>query len=83
MLERAAAVLKSGGRLIYATCSSEPEENEHVVDAFLAASPQFRVVDLRSELAPPLQELIDDRGMLRTLPFAHGLEAFFAAALTG
>jgi 16S rRNA (cytosine967-C5)-methyltransferase len=83
LLERAAGVLKPGGRLVYATCSSEPEENEHVVDAFLADHRELRLNDLRSELSPHLHPLLDDRGMLRTLPFAHGLEAFFAAALTG
>ena len=36
---------------------------------------------LRRELAGARRPLIDARGMLRTLPFAHGLEAFFAAAL--
>ena len=82
LLERAATVVKPAGRLVYATCSSEPEENEQVVDAFLSAHPEFRLIDLRSELSPPLQPLLDNRGMLRTLPFAHGLEAFFAAALT-
>ena len=82
LLARAAAVLKPGGRLVYATCSSEPEENEQVVDAFLRAHPEFELVDLRPELPETLQPLLDARGMLRTLPFAHGLEAFFAAALT-
>jgi 16S rRNA (cytosine967-C5)-methyltransferase len=66
---------------VYATCSSEPEENEQVVDAFLAQQPGFTLVDLRGRSHPALQPLLDDRGMLHTLPFAHGLEAFFAAAL--
>jgi len=69
------------GRLVYATCSSEPEENEAVVDAFLSRHPDFKPLDLRTEGVPLLQPLLDDRGMLRTLPFTHGLEAFFAAAL--
>jgi 16S rRNA (cytosine967-C5)-methyltransferase len=80
LLERAAPVVRPGGRLIYATCSSEPEENEQVVDAFLLRHPEFTVADLRSE-APLLNPMLDDRGMLRTLPFAHRLEAFFAAAV--
>jgi 16S rRNA (cytosine967-C5)-methyltransferase len=82
MILRAGRVLKVGGRLVYATCSSEPDENEHVVDGILAAHPEFELVDLRSEpLRAALAPLIDARGMFRTLPFAHGLEAFFAAAM--
>jgi 16S rRNA (cytosine967-C5)-methyltransferase len=81
LLDRAASVVRASGRLIYATCSSEPEENEAVIFAFLSRHPDFATVDLREEAAPLLQPLLDDRGMLRTLPFAHGLEAFFAAAL--
>ena len=65
MLARAAAVVRDGGNLIYATCSSEPEENDGVVAAFLAAHAGFSAAG-----AP-----------LRTLPFRDGLEAFFAAML--
>lgn len=65
MLGHAAGVVRDGGRLIYATCSSEPEENDGVVETFLAAHPRFRA----------------DGAPLRTLPFADGLEAFFAAML--
>jgi len=82
LLDRAAAVLRPGGRLVYATCSSEPQENEEVVDRFLAAHPDMELIDLRVESLPPtLQQLVDDRGMFRTLPFRHGLEAFFGAVL--
>jgi 16S rRNA (cytosine967-C5)-methyltransferase len=81
LLERAAPVLRPGGRLVYATCSSEPEENEAVADAFLSRHPQFALVDLRTEAPSFLQPLLDDRGMLRTLPFAHGLEAFYGAVV--
>ena len=41
LLHRAARVVKPGGTLVYATCSSEPDENEHVVDAFLADAAGF------------------------------------------
>ena len=80
LLSRAAESVKAGGRLVYATCSSEPEENEGVVDALLAARPELTLVDLRSGGRPWLGALIDARGMMRTLPHEHGLEAFFAAA---
>lgn len=81
LLRRAAAVLAPGGRLVYATCSSEPEENESVVARVLEREPGLSLIDLRGS-SPVLDPLIDSRGMMRTLPFAHGLEAFFAAALT-
>ena len=81
LLRRAASVLKPGGRLVYATCSSEPDENEMVVDRFLATEPGFRLLNLRHDGSADLAPVLDTRGMLRTLPFDHRLEAFFAAAL--
>jgi 16S rRNA (cytosine967-C5)-methyltransferase len=81
MMQHAAAAVAPGGRLVYATCSSEPDENEGVVDAFLATTPAFAPLDAR-EAAPRLpRELIDARGHLRTEPHTHGLEAFFGAVL--
>jgi 16S rRNA (cytosine967-C5)-methyltransferase len=78
MLTHAAEVVAPGGRLIYATCSSEPEENEEVARQFTETAP-FRQVDART-LHPALQEgLFDVEGALRTDPFRHGLEAFYAA----
>lgn len=65
MLANVASVVRPGGQVIYATCSSEPEENEDVVAAFLASHPDFRAA------GEPF----------RTLPFRDGLEAFFAAML--
>ena len=81
LLARAAAVVRSGGRLVYATCSSEPDENEQVVDAFLSAHHDFELVDLRADAQAAIQPFLDPRGMMCTLPFRDGLEAFFAAAL--
>ena len=81
LLERAAALVRPHGRLVYATCSSEPDENEAVIDTFLSQHAEFELVDLRGDGSARLMPLLDGRGMMRTLPFAHGLEAFFAAAL--
>jgi 16S rRNA (cytosine967-C5)-methyltransferase len=81
MLVRAAEAVAPGGRLVYATCSSEPEENEDVAAAFLASHPRFRALDLRTlpQLPSGMTDLIDAMGHLRTYPHQHGLEAFFAA----
>ena len=78
ILEAAAAVLRPAGRLIYATCSSEAEENEDVVSAFLERAPSFRSQPLTLPTAP---HLINSAGHLRTYPFRDGLEAFFAASV--
>jgi len=52
-----------------------------VVEQFLVGQPAFRLLDLRRDGRAEIAPVLDNRGMLRTLPFAHGLEAFFAAAL--
>jgi 16S rRNA (cytosine967-C5)-methyltransferase len=80
MLAHAAACVAPGGRLIYATCSSEPEENEQVVERFMASDESFVPVDARTIAAVPVK-VVDEQGYLRTLPHRHGLEAFFGAVL--
>lgn len=82
MLAHLATVVRPGGRLIYSTCSSEPDENEAVVIAFLATHPTFRRAT-PSVFAdrPELAALLDADGALKTLPYRDGLEAFYAALL--
>jgi 16S rRNA (cytosine967-C5)-methyltransferase len=79
MLRHAAAAVAPAGRLVYATCSSEPEENEEVAGAFLRSTPGFEAADAR-HVAPRLPAaVVDAKGHLRTRPDVHGLEAFFGA----
>jgi 16S rRNA (cytosine967-C5)-methyltransferase len=79
MLRNAAAAVAPGGRLVYATCSSEPEENEAVADAFATTAGEFTPLDLRTTALALPAAVVDERGHLRTEPHRHGLEAFFAA----
>jgi len=79
LLEHAAAAAKPGGRVVYATCSSEPEENEEVVDAFLAGHGSFARTPITGA---PFAAFLDAGGDFRTLPHRDGLEAFYAAVLT-
>ena len=84
MIRSAAQTVRPGGRLIYATCSSEPEENDGVVEGFLASTSDFAMVDLRADRPAhfaALEPVLDRRGVLRTSPQEHGLEAFYGAVL--
>ena len=80
ILAAAATLVKPGGRVVYATCSVLPEENEAVVDAFLAASPGFAHVDAAAELARAGIALDTGRA-LQLLPHIHGCDGFYAVAL--
>jgi 16S rRNA (cytosine967-C5)-methyltransferase len=84
MIRNAAATVRPGGRLVYATCSSEPDENEAVIDAFLADAPPFRSLsrgELIAALPSSLGPLVNAAGFLQTWPWKHQLEAFFGAVL--
>jgi 16S rRNA (cytosine967-C5)-methyltransferase len=82
ILIRAADAVAPGGRLIYATCSSEPEENDRVVEGFLEEDSRFACGSISTgPMVSHGTSLIDARGYLRTLPFRDGLDAFFAALL--
>ncbi len=80
ILAAAARLVKAGGRLVYATCSILPEENEQVVEAFLAAHPEFVLRDC-SELLAQQQVALDTGKYLRLLPHIHGTDGFFAAVM--
>jgi 16S rRNA (cytosine967-C5)-methyltransferase len=82
LLEKASDAVRPGGQLVYATCSSEPEENEEVVIRFLECHPLFVLVNLSEQRSPGVPpEVIDADGLLRTSPHRHGLGAFFGAVL--
>jgi 16S rRNA (cytosine967-C5)-methyltransferase len=76
LLDALAQVVRPGGRLVYATCSSEPEENEDVATRFLERRRDFRV------LPPPAWvEPFRDGAYVRTRPETDGGDAFFAVVL--
>jgi 16S rRNA (cytosine967-C5)-methyltransferase len=84
ILSNALSALAPGGRLVYATCSLEPEENERVVESVLAATAGCRLlgrVDLSADL-PKIASLIDARGFFHTRPDLDGMDGFFAAVIT-
>jgi 16S rRNA (cytosine967-C5)-methyltransferase len=80
ILASAATLVKPGGRLVYATCSVLADENEAIVDAFLAAHPHFAPGNAAAELARAGIAL-DTGPALRLFPHRHGCDAFYAAVL--
>ena len=80
ILAAAAKLVKPGGRLIYATCSLLPEENEDIVTAFLAKNPNFSLKNA-SEVLREQQINLDTGEYLRLNPADHGTDGFFAAVL--
>jgi 16S rRNA (cytosine967-C5)-methyltransferase len=78
------SLLAPGGRLVYATCSLEPEENEEVVESLLAGTTGCRLLsreELTEEL-PRIALLVDARGFFHTRPDLDGMDGFFAAVIT-
>ena len=89
LLQRAVALLRPGGTLVYCTCSLEPEEGEAAISTLLAAEPSLRRVPVDPSEVGGLAEIINPEGDLRTLPchMPHsdprlgGLDGFYAARL--
>jgi 16S rRNA (cytosine967-C5)-methyltransferase len=81
-------MVKSGGRLVYATCSVLPQENEAIAVAFAAANPDFvalpageLLTGLKVDNAPSLCAGGEDGQLyLRLWPHRHATDGFFAAA---
>jgi 16S rRNA (cytosine967-C5)-methyltransferase len=89
LLDKAATLVRPGGRLVYCTCSLEREEGEDQIASFLAREPSFRRAAVGAPEIGGLAELIDKCGDVRALP-SHlvdlgpgraGLDGFFIARL--
>src|SRR5581483_1618061 len=76
ILASAAALARPGARLVYATCSLEPEENDLIVREFLAGHPDWGI-------EPPADFPVapDREGFVRCLPHVHGTDGFSAVRL--
>jgi len=80
ILAEAARLVRSGGRLVYATCSLLTEENEAQVQGFLAAHPEFAVLPLERAWTLPGAPPCPGPHLALT-PHRHGTDGFFAAVL--
>ena len=80
ILASASRLLKKGGRLVYATCSILPEENQDIVRAFLAGHPDF-VLRPAGEVLQQQKVALEMGDYLELRPHLHNTDGFFAAVL--
>lgn len=80
LLHAAAMVVKPGGRIVYSTCSLEPEENREVVARFIESSPGLRLQPFDRTSRLPT-EVVTDQGFLYCVPHHHKTDGAFAARL--
>jgi 16S rRNA (cytosine967-C5)-methyltransferase len=78
ILDNAATLLKPGGVLVYSTCTTEPEENQAQVRAFLGRHPGFTVEDAGAFVA---KAVVTPEGFVETFPHRHHVDGSFAARL--
>ncbi|MGB0562239.1 MAG: 16S rRNA (cytosine(967)-C(5))-methyltransferase [Spirulinaceae cyanobacterium] len=80
LLQQGSTWLKPGGRLVYATCTLSPPENEHVIQQFLAQHPDWQI--WRPPAESFLQPFVQHEGWLKVLPHEHNMDGFFMVALS-
>jgi len=80
ILTSASRLVRKGGRLVYATCSLLPQENQQIVDAFLATHPEFQQIPVAEVLSEQKIPLVMDE-TLAIDPSIHNMDGFFAAIL--
>jgi 16S rRNA (cytosine967-C5)-methyltransferase len=80
ILAHAADKLKPGGVMVYSTCSTSQEENEHVIDNFVKLHSDF-MVEAVGKVLPQIQSMNTEQGYFRSWPHRHGMDGFFAARL--
>jgi 16S rRNA (cytosine967-C5)-methyltransferase len=89
LLDNAATLLKPGGKLVYSTCSLEPEEGEAQMAALMVRNDSLRLDQIGKEELAGQAEWIEPSGCLRTFPYElkldspewSGMDGFFAARL--
>jgi 16S rRNA (cytosine967-C5)-methyltransferase len=81
LLENAAGLVKSGGTLVYSTCTLTLEENEQVVEPFLKKHPEFFMAAAGDVLGPTCEAFVTRKGYFLSAPHITGASGFFAARM--
>jgi 16S rRNA (cytosine967-C5)-methyltransferase len=78
LINKAAALVKPGGVLVYSTCSIEPEENFFIVKKFLENHPDFKLDSAKDKFP---DDIVDENGCIQTYPHIHQMDGAFSAKL--
>ncbi len=81
ILDSVAPCLRPGGVLVYSTCSTEPEENEAVIDEFCRTHAEFRRESLSGSLPAAARDYLTGQGDLSTMGNRYSMDGFYAARL--
>lgn len=81
ILEAVAPCLRPGGVLVYSTCSTEPEENEDVIERFCRTHAEFQRESVAPWIPPAAQGLVTPQGALSTVGNRLSMDGFYAARL--
>ena len=81
ILESVAPCLRLGGVLVYSTCSTEPEENEDVIERFCRVHAEFKREPVVPWLPPAAQKFVTEQGALSTVGNRFSMDGFYAARL--
>ncbi|MCU0600140.1 MAG: 16S rRNA (cytosine(967)-C(5))-methyltransferase RsmB [Desulfobacterales bacterium] len=81
LLGHASQLVKPFGKILYAVCSFEPEENEMVIHEFLKTHGNFDICNLSDQALINMTPFLDEKGFFRSLPHVHHMDGFFCACL--
>ena len=85
LLEAALGMLNPGGKIVYCTCSLQPQEGPEIIDRILETEPSLQLDRVNPEEINNLKELLTDEGTVRCLPYhlnkKGGMDGFFIARL--
>ncbi len=80
-LHNLADLIKPSGIIVYAVCSTEPEENEEIIKEFLIKRPDFGIDNDMLYLPESIGVLLNERGFIKTYPHIYNMDGFFSVRL--